>query len=319
MIKTAVLALTCLMGCASLGAHASETQALHTTDSFRSLSEQVIAWGKPNNTLVVMDNDDTLTMIACPDAKDSDNCQYLGGAAWYSWQSELVKAHAPMRIADNSADLIEASDLLFALNTMVYTKDDVPTVLNALAQMGVHLMVETARGNQTISATEDQFTELHIASTSNLLNHIDTNAPKFAGLSSLASPYMSCDSGSTRSISYRSGVMYLAGQDKGNNLLCFLQQYNQDKPADARLNHVLFIDDTLKNVESVHKAFAAQHEYQLVAFHYTALADHKQAFTQGEMAQQYQNKATERWCNIVSGMKSNFLLPSYTHPCSAKN
>ncbi|MEO2281646.1 DUF2608 domain-containing protein [Pseudoalteromonas pernae] len=316
MIKGARFILACFLGCATFGAHASNTQPLQATDSFKSLSEQVLVWGKPTNTLVVMDNDDTLTMIACPNAKDPNNCQYLGGAAWYSWQSDLIKVDDPMRIANNSADLIEASDLLFALNTMVYTKDDVPTVLRSLAEMGAHLMVETARGNQTISATEDQFTELHVAPASNLLSHIDKYAPKFAGLSSLASPYRSCDSGSKRSISYRAGVMYLAGQDKGKNLVCFLQQYNQGKAADQLLSHVVFIDDTLENVQSVHEAFASQDEYTLAAYHYTALAAHKKALTHGDMASRYQAKATERWCNIISGMTTNFLLPSYSHPCS---
>ncbi|MFY8273550.1 DUF2608 domain-containing protein [Pseudoalteromonas sp. SSDWG2] len=289
---------------------------IHSTDSFTSLVQQVNSWNEAKNTLVVMDNDDTLTMISCPDNGNPDNCQYLGGAAWYSWQSGLLKSGAKMRVADNTHELIEASDLLFALNTMVFTRENVPSVLKALGDKGVRLMVETARGNQTISATEDQFTDLMVTEDINLHDYISTRSLHFNGLSSLASPYMSCDSGSSRSISYRSGVMYLAGQDKGRNLLCLLQHYNQDKTSEQDITHIVFIDDTLENVKSVHDALSQHPEYTFAAFHYTALASHKQALTKGELADTFQAKATQRWCNLITGMHNNLLQPSYARLCS---
>lgn len=138
--------------------------------------------GEPENTLVVMDNDDTLTMIACADDQSPSECQYLGGAAWYAWQSELVTAQSAPRVADTSLELIEASDLLFALNTMVYTRDNVPAILARLSSQGVRLMVETARGNQTISATEDQFTDLTLPDGGNLLSFLPPMRPSLQDL-----------------------------------------------------------------------------------------------------------------------------------------
>ncbi|MCF2862130.1 DUF2608 domain-containing protein [Pseudoalteromonas sp. Cnat2-41] len=295
--------------------YAESAKSILTTDSFVTLEQQVMQWGEPENTLVVMDNDDTLTMIACADDQSPSKCQYLGGAAWYAWQSELVTAQSAPRVADTSLELIEASDLLFALNTMVYTRDNVPAILARLSSQGVRLMVETARGNQTISATEDQFTDLTLPDGGDLLGFFATHAPKFAGLASKASPYSSCDSGSKRRISYRQGVMYLAGQDKGKNLLCFVNQYNDTLSPDKQIRNIAFIDDTLENVESINHAFATQAQFNVAAYHYTALAAHKAALTQGPMAKKHQAKATERWCKVIKTMTKELIKPSYTREC----
>lgn len=40
----------------------------------------------PKSTLLALDDDDTLTMMPCP---NHNHCQYIGGPAWFKWQSHL--------------------------------------------------------------------------------------------------------------------------------------------------------------------------------------------------------------------------------------
>ncbi|MBL4661327.1 MAG: hypothetical protein JKY19_13300 [Alcanivoracaceae bacterium] len=64
-----------------------------TAKSFAELQQVVENLGKKGQkrTLVVMDDDDTLTMMSCPNQNDAASCQYLGGPAWlagsrHCWQ-----------------------------------------------------------------------------------------------------------------------------------------------------------------------------------------------------------------------------------------
>merc|ERR1711991_1270545 len=103
-------------------------------------------------TLIVMDDDDTLTMMKCNKNKGFKNCQYLGGPAWYAWQDKILKDYLNYgkdnvyRIASTEQELIDISTLLFNLNKMPYTEKSIPNVLSRLSNKGVKLLVETARG-----------------------------------------------------------------------------------------------------------------------------------------------------------------------------
>ncbi len=76
---------------------------------------------------------------------------------------------------------------------MVYSQTEVPNVLKELTQSGVRLLVETARGNTDISATEQQFTQLQIGKAITFATHLSQNSLLFDNKSSKASPYTPCD------------------------------------------------------------------------------------------------------------------------------
>ncbi|WKE67128.1 DUF2608 domain-containing protein [Gallaecimonas kandeliae] len=299
-------ALLCALALSPLAGQAKSEY--HTVASFKEMQQWVAKAKDPAATLVVMDDDDTLTMMSCPNQDDLETCQYLGGPAWFSWQQDQLNAMAQPRVANSFNDLLTVSALLLATNDMPYTDPAIPTVLGDLSGKGVRLLVETARGDSNLSATEHQFSALPAGKSQTLLGLVSGHSLTFNGLASLAGPYQPCTSG-TRPISYRQGVMYLAGQNKGTVLKCMLDSYNGQAGA-APIKQVVFIDDTNQNVKDVEAAFEDSKDYAVVALHYTRLEAHKAALTQGKMAAAYQKKATERWEALLQALKAQQQNPA---------
>ena len=292
--------------------------------SFSDLPTFVKKIGNPAATLIVMDDDDTLTKMKCDISKSIKSCQYLGGPAWYSWQSVLLQnhlkeiSHSPYRVADTQDQLINIASLLLAINNMDYAEKAIPTVLGKMTDKGVRLMVETARGNNDVSATQSQFSKLKVGS-SLFSNFIESNALRFgqAQIPSLASPFPGCkgtnDAKFRDDITYQQGVVYVSGQNKGKLLKCILNEYNKDVANSGLgipIKHIIFMDDTLANVVDVHKAFKNEEKYHVYALHYTALREHKSALTQGKHKVKLQKNANARWVAIKSALETNLLEPN---------
>ncbi len=294
--------------------------------SFTEMQKIVETIDDPQATLVVMDDDDTLTMMSCPDPREPETCQYLGGAAWFSWQQRQIDDLAQPRVANTFDGLLSVGTLLFSLNDMPYTARDVPGVLDQLVDSGVRVLVETARGNDTVSATERQLGVLHRSSghPGTLLTLVSDDSLAFGPvkLASKASPYVPCPTGkagprsstppcpgqSPKGITYQDGVMYLGGQNKGEVLKCMLDEYNGTEGAHP-IRHVVFLDDTQENVTAVQEAFADAPGYDVVALTYTALEEHKLAFIKGPMAEIYQENATKRWKAIKAALDGALQNP----------
>jgi len=113
-----------------------------------------------------------------------------------------------------------------------------------------------------------------------------------------------CATGS-RPVSYQQGVMYGAGQNKGDMLHCLLKQTQSEM-----IKHIFFIDDILQNVIDVHQAFQGNHPYQMNVMHYTHLREHKAALTEGPQAAQLQRNAHQRWQAIKNVLEQNLLAPA---------
>ncbi|HHI93475.1 MAG TPA: DUF2608 domain-containing protein [Gammaproteobacteria bacterium] len=270
----------------------------------------------PERTLLVMDNDDTLTMMSCPDKTKPETCQYLGSAAWFSWQESQVKIKAQPRVADSFSELLVAADLLFSINNMTYTATDVPGILNEITHSGIRLLVETARGNSNVSATERQFSNIDTDNKkySSLLSFISNQSLNFGEpeTASKASPYLPCKAEKEKThwkpITYQQGIMYLSGQDKGKILKCMLNRYNAQENV-TPVSNIIFIDDTKANVKKVHSAFKNDQNYTMSALHYTALSSHKKALTKGIMADTYQHNAMKRWNMIKHALENSLQNP----------
>lgn len=285
---------------------------LLTVKTFKAMEEIANGLGEGGETLVVMDDDDTLTMMSCPDRNDLKTCQYLGGPAWYSWQEDLLNDNpsSEFAVANDSGGLIEISTLLFAINYMGYTEQEMPSVLHSLTKSGVKLLVLTARGSSTQSATANQFTNLNVKTDNSkqitFSDFIETNAlvSKKSGLASIASPYLACGD-SERPVSYQQGAMYVAGQNKGEMLKCLLESTES-----SSVKNIVFIDDTLANVEDVYTAFESNKKYMVKALHYTALQEHKNSLTFGKKAESYQKNANNRWLAIKAVLKNHLRAPA---------
>jgi len=298
-----------------------------SVESFADLAEVVKNFGadEMKRTLVVMDDDDTLTMMECTNPDRTSSCQYLGGPAWYSWQSNLITEYEksadkkipllPYQVAVNQTDLLKISSLLLSINEMVYTENNIPEILLSLSQAGVKLVVLTARGSSNISATEAQFSARKVAGGeyTDFLDLISKNSLKGnkSGMTSIASPFipkhcnMNPDLPNARLASYRQGVMYVAGQNKGAMLQCLLSLTDSSK-----IRNIVFIDDTKQNVNDVYNAFSKSQNYNVTALHYTKLQKHKLALTEGGRAKEYQKAANTRWVSIKNNLNQQLILPA---------
>lgn len=253
--------------------------------------------GNPSNTVIVMDDDDTLTQMRCQDQENIRTCQYLGGPAWFAWQQGQVESKKNPRVADDFADLLAVSDLLLSVNDMDYTDPKIPDVLFAASSRGMRLLVETARGLGNVSATERQFGNLstRIPGYPTLLSLIEARSLEFApDMASRAGLFAPCPQGTYNDIAYQRGMMYLSGQNKGAILKCMLDAFNA-LPNVTPIENVVFIDDTAQNVVDVAVAFQSDSKYDVTALHYTRLQAHKHAFTEGKRASRYQAASMRQW------------------------
>src|SRR3569623_232893 len=57
-----------------------------SANSFKEVQSLLQKAKNPHHVLLALDDDDTLTMMPCP---SPSRCQYLGGPAWFNWQSSL--------------------------------------------------------------------------------------------------------------------------------------------------------------------------------------------------------------------------------------
>ncbi len=288
--------------------------------SFLELEKVVNEINMSTSTLIVMDDDDTLSMMECDKSKGDEFCQYIGGPAWYAWQDKLLQDYlehdkdSEYRVANTEKELLDIAALLLAMNNMPYTDKNIPAVLSRLSSKGVRLMVETARGNSNVESTISQFENLSTPK-GNFMSLIQDNSLLFGpnNSPSLASPFLACNIPGSRAITYQQGVMYLSGQNKGIMLKCMMTQYENDSVSTGEgflVSDIVFIDDTLENVLDVYEAFKNDKKYRVHALHYSAFDKHKAELTKGPKKEIYQKNANDRWINIKNAMRSNFLQPN---------
>jgi len=268
----------------------------------------------PATTLLVFDNDDTISTMPC---LDQATCQYLGGAAWFDWQDELLDHASPYRVAEDFGGLLAISNFIFNATDMQITDPGLPGLLTDFTDSGMRFIVETARGGETVNATERQLSALTSpdGKSHNMLALVRSTALAFddGDLPSIEGPFLPCSMNGARPVTYRQGVMYLAGQNKGVMLKCLLRLYAAD--ADGReampIRQIVFVDDTPKNVDAVVAAFKDEPGIRVKAFHYSAFDAHKAELTHGPNAEALQNRAKARWEQISAAIKSALQDPSF--------
>lgn len=268
----------------------------------------------PATTLLVFDNDDTISTMPCV---DEQTCQYLGGAAWFDWQDELLGHTSPYRVAEDFDDLLAIASFIFNATDMQVTDPQLPALLNELTQSGMRFIVETARGGTNVNATERQLSALSSldGKSHDMLALVRATALTFADgdIPSIEGPFLPCSMNGASPVTYRQGVMYLAGQNKGVMLKCLLRLYAAD--ADGReampIRQIVFVDDTPKNVDDVVAAFQDEPGIRVKAFHYSAFDAHKAKLTSGPRAQVLQDRAKARWDQLSAAIKAALQNPAF--------
>lgn len=244
----------------------------------------------PKSTLLALDDDDTLTMMPCP---NHNHCQYIGGPAWFKWQSHLP-SNSPERVSATFSGLLGINRILFSLSRMPIVQKDIPSTLALAQERGIKIVAATARGYQMAQATERQFHEDHILHYF-LNDSIKTPDDK----NTFVGTYLPI--GGSRPILYQNGMLYLSGQNKGLMLKDFLKKTHMKH----KITHIIFVDDTLKNVQQVASAYQKTPGVNVTCVYYTHLKVHKENFTQGPRATILQATAQKRWDRISAVLEHN--------------
>lgn len=264
--------------------------------SFKDVQKLLLKQKHPHQVLLALDDDDTLTTMPCP---SQNHCQYLGGTAWFEWQSKLP-ANSKDRIWKSFSQLLNINKLIFTMSRMGVDDPAIPDALKTADKIGVNTLVASARGYDMMGATEVQFSQDHI------FKPIEKNALKTdGGHISYPGFYLptAWNNKPVRLISYVHGVLYLAGQNKGVMLQQFLAKTGNTK----RIHDIIFVDDTMQNVKDVANAYAKDPAVHVISIHYIRLAAHKAAFLTGKNAKKLQAQANKQWYGIRETIKKNLI------------
>lgn len=178
----------------------------------------VLAQVDPENTLLVLDIDDTLLTAT----------DFFGSDHWYEWQKSLA--------ADDPAKPICTFDVL-ALNFEAGTQQEVEQNVstNFIRAINLPKLLLTSRSANYRGATEREM---------------------LAAGYTMPANFVYADHGFNwqtdgRPVSYANGMMMVSGTDKGQNLLRFLNEF-----ANLKYKHVILLDDGEKNINSLHAALS---------------------------------------------------------------
>lgn len=262
---------------------------LFTANNFHQIAAILKQHTQPSNTLIVFDDDDTLTTLSCPNTK---HCQYLGSPAWFDWQRSL-QADDHQRIGSTFTDLIEADTLIIDSSQMILTDKSEHSVIKNLQADGYHMIVETARKYNLENATEKQLDQNRLLA----LFQTNTLKPKYSA-GAVASPFTVAYF--KRRVVYANGIYYVCGQNKALLLNALLPKLKQTD----KLNTLVLIDDAQNNIDSFYQIYKSNKKIHGIAIHYTKLNKHQANFLANAKLHQL---VTKRWLAIHTALKQNLL------------
>jgi Protein of unknown function (DUF2608) len=197
----------------------------------------ILATANVDNTLVIFDIDNTL----------AEASETIGSVQWQENEIKVAAAEGVPadKTLDRSVRRFSAVNYAGKLRLVEGVTFQVMNILQS--RKGVHVMALTARP-----------AELHTR-TSYLLNRIGIDLSKAQPLPFAVSKY------ENEQIKYADGILAVGPtNDKGESLRWLMSQ-----PGFAKYNSIVFVDDKLKYVDSVEKAFAGS-EIPLNTYRYGA-------------------------------------------------
>ncbi|MDF1795088.1 MAG: DUF2608 domain-containing protein [Coxiellaceae bacterium] len=238
---------------------------------FKHLVNQVHQqYGK--DMLLVFDDDNTL------ETTDKKLDGYLGGVAWYNWQSDLLKNHPDSKqlMAHSVPELLTEQRFLFGVIPMRPTEHKLVHMIDRFEKQKVPVLVETARGPEMDKVTEESLQQAHLHFTYHSKQVLPTFKP---------SDRLCQVSASGRDASLDRAVYFVSGQNKGAMLDCLFVRLGQYPKA------IVFVDDTNSNDQQVYDYFQ-QHYPNIKVF--TVTDNHLQSMMNHFGAKQ-KRQAWQRW------------------------
>ncbi len=237
-MKSAII-LICLYAVTGFSAERVTTSRIQDVQEFVTKKKADLG---AEAVLVVYDFDNTLMAMN----------QDAGSDQWYNWQKEVIKAGNKKEAwVSNQSDLYELHYKLFALGKMHATEKETPAVVKAIQDMKVKSIVLTSRGDLY---RNDVQMELDRIGTSFKASAIGPEG----GYPSTFKPE---GIENAREVSYQDGIVMGSGQNKGQILRWLL------KKTGSQFKAIVFVDDTLKNIENVEKEYVD--DKSVTTFYYT--------------------------------------------------
>ena len=204
------------------------SQKSETSDFYSALKaalDLAAFYGGANKVLVIFDVDNTLLKSATS----------LGSDQWFNWQLGMIlsppaESLRKYVLAKDRNELLDLQGTLYERGSMVPPESESPLVVKALQDLGFSCMVLTSRGTKFKDAT---------------MRELRRNGYEFRDRAPLLNgdPYADPDDG----LDYADGVFLTSGADKGLMLSSFLGKL----AAGSEYKAIVFMDDSLKNTESV--------------------------------------------------------------------
>ena len=225
------------------------------------------------NLLVVYDFDNTLMAMN----------QDIGSDQWYNWQSELLRDKKTKdSVAATRGELFDLHYKISALGKMHVVEAAIPPIVKAIQQMKIKSIVLTSRGPILRSDVESEMSEVAL----------DFKSSAFGPEGGYASTFLPEGLDKAREISFMDGIVMGSGQHKGKILSSVL------KKTGAKFKVIIFVDDTLKNIENMEETF--KQEVELVTFYYTHEQERVEKF------QKDKTKARREWQKLKPVIQTVF-------------
>lgn len=242
-------------------------------------SEQYSDRYAAKDVLVIFDIDDTLLSAS----------QMLGSNAWYDWQSELAE-DSPCS-SNRVGDRLAVQGALFAVGGMQLTQADAAQIVSTLQTSNVRVMALTARGKEFRLPT---FREMR-------RNGLDFRETAPGPKRGYALDFM--PETAKRAVRYEDGVLFVAGQDKGQMLADLLNR------TDYSPRVVVAVDDSLGNLEAMQTALESMAiDYSL--FHFRRIKNNAAPLDEHMLTDQWRKLAPAlRQIQEIMGTV-NYQLPS---------
>ena len=236
------------------------------------------------NVLVIYDLDNTLLAME----------QGLGSDQWYTWQKNLAGENPCHE--ELVADRLAVQGALYHASAMRLTQPDADDIVRNLQILGIPVMAITSRGPGFRLPT---FRELR----RNGLDFEESAPGPEGGYQQLIKP----QSGS-RDIRYEDGVLFTAGQHKGQMLAELLELTETRWP-----RALIIADDKMENLQNFAET-AAENDVPLYGFHYQGEAEQVAGFDTTAANQQWQRL----WQALLTVQQEfgpdNFQIPESQGP-----
>ena len=226
--------------------------------------------------LLVYDFDNTLMAMN----------QDLGSDQWFRWQTKLIlEKKFKDAVAHSPAELFEVATKIYALGRMHMVEKGTATVVRSLQSAGFKNLVLTKRGS---SLRADIDSELEVTGMNFKEGALGPEGG-YPGAFQFAE--------TSRSVSYMDGILMGGGQNKGKLLRELL------KKTKSEIQLVVFLDDTLSNIEDMEKEFSKDGP-EMITFFYTHEEPRVQSFERD------QSQAKKAWKQLAPVLKSVFPEPN---------